>query len=185
LFGTIRLLFILLLLTGCSATPPHPKALPLPSGGDAVAVIEESPDLIRTIPGYGTVKVVVVAGEGVDGESFDLIKGTLLNEVSSCLRSSTRLTVVSGNAYADLELRVVVNDLEYVSFTRRISGLALLKQAILGADLELIDVYYERTIWKLRTYSVSRLSEGIIAASTATQILGLCHEFSFQLKKGY
>lgn len=184
MFGKLLLFLIILILAGCSTTP-HPKALPLPSGGDAVAVLAESPDLIRTLPGYGTVKVVVVAGEGVDAESFELVKGTLRNEISSCLRSSTRLTVVSGNAYADLELRVVVNDLAYVGFTRRLSGLALFKKAILGTDIELIDLYYEKSVWTLRTYSVSRLGEGIIAASTPTQILGLCHEFSFQLRKGF
>jgi len=184
LSGKILLLIILFCLAGCTATPLHPKALPLPAGGDALAVLEESPELIRTLPGYGTVNVVVLAGEGVDAESFDLVKENLSNEVSACLRSTSRLMVVSAKVYADLQLKVVVNALDYVSFTRRLSGLALFKQAVLGTDLELIDLYYGRTVWKLRTYSVSRLGEGMMAASTTTQVLGLCQEFSGQLKKG-
>lgn len=184
LSGKILILMVLF-LAGCAATPPHPKALPLPSGGDAFAVLEESPDLIRTLPGYGTVKIVVLAGEGVDVDSFALVKDSLLNEVATCVRSSTRLTVVPDNAYADLQLKIIVNDLDYVGFTRRVCGLALFKKAVLGADLELTDVYYQETVWKVRTYSVSRFGEGIIAASTTTQILGLCHEFSGQLKKAY
>lgn len=183
--GKVILFIVLLLLGGCTTGPPHPKALPLPSGGDAVAILEESAELAHALPVYGTVKVVVVAGEGVDVESFELAKGPLANEIAACLRSNTPLVVVAATDYADLELKVVVNALEYVGFVRRVTGLALFKQAILGTDLELMDVYYQQSIWKLRTYSVSRLGEGFIAASTTTQILGLCHEFSFQLKKGY
>jgi len=185
LSGKALFLIAILLLNGCSAGPPHPKALPLPSGGDAVAVLEESAELAHALPVYGTVKVVVVPGEGIDAESFELVKGPLTNEISACLRSTTPLVVVAAPAYADLELKVVVNALEYVGFVRRVTGLALFTQAVLGTDLELNDVYNQKNLWKLRTYSVSRLGEGFIAASTPTQILGLCHEFSFQLKKGY
>jgi len=157
-----------LIIAGCAATPTVQQVRPI----DA--------DLSR----YTSLQIVVDAPEHVRSKTgYDITSAELQREFMANVAASGKFATVGTNAQPgkNLEARLTITDLNYVSGASRGGFGILAGRAVLNVTMTLKDMETAAVIGSVAAAHASSHAQGVFSPVTSTQITAIAKEFSSRL----
>lgn len=155
-------------IAGCAATPAVQQVRPIEA------------DLSR----YAALHIVVDAPEHVRSKTgFDITSAELRREFMANVVASGKFAFVGTEKQPgrNLEARLTITDLNYVSGASR-GGIGILAgRAVLNVTLTLKDMETSEDIGAITAAHASSHAQGVFSPVTSTQITAIAKEFSLKL----